>query len=127
MAFGADTIGNIGGAVSDLFAAKAGRIRAEGYEAEAAGYLKSAKLTRENIPLEEAATSIKQLQTEREALKAVGAQQSEVAGFGFEESGSALDLLRASNSQAALANQLIGEQGAIQVNAFRQQANSYDT
>lgn len=125
--FGNSTFANAGGAVSDLFAYKASGIKATGDLAEAGGYARAAALARENIPLEEAATKIQQTQVAREALKTIGGQEADISGAGFAASGTALDLLRSSASQGALASQLIGEQGAIQVNAYEQQAEAYDT
>ena len=127
MAFGSSTISDFGGAASDLFASFGANEKAAGDEAEAAGYRQAAGLARQNVTLEQVSTNIQQLQQEREAAKVIGTQRAEVAGSGFEESGSALDLLRSSAQQGALAKALIGEQGQIQETAFEQQATSYDT
>jgi hypothetical protein len=123
--FGNDTFADIGGAVSDLFGGFGGLTRASGYEDEASGFFEASRLAKQNIGLEDVATKIQQTQAEREALKVIGGQISDVAGSGFAESGTALDLLRSSSSQAALQHQLIGEQGSIQENAYQEQADAY--
>src|SRR5581483_7490836 len=69
---------------------------------------------------------IQEMQVQREAYKAIGGQIADVAGAGFAESGSALDLLRSSAAQGALAKQLVTEQGGIQVESYKTQAASYD-
>ena len=48
-----------------------------------------------------------------------------MAGAGFAESGSALDLLRDSASQGALAHAVIGQQGLITEAGYEQQRQSY--
>jgi hypothetical protein len=43
----------------------------------------------------------------------LGGQEADVAGAGFSEGGSALDLLRSSASQGALTHAVLGQQGLI--------------
>ena len=127
MAFGADTINAGGNAVSDIFGAFGSFESAKGSKIAAQDYTEAAGIAANNAELEGFATKIKQTQEEREAFKTIGSQVADVAGAGFEESGSALDLLRSSASQGALAKQLIGEQGAIQQNTFEEQSIAYQS
>jgi hypothetical protein len=57
----------------------------------------------------------------------LGETRADVAGAGFPESGSALDILRESASQGALSKAVLGEQGLIQEEGYREQAASYRT
>lgn len=108
----------IGGAVSDLFQAKGSRISAKGYEQAAA-------LTDQSADLARAASGIRLRQTAREAYRIIGGQQADVAGAGFAASGSALDLLRSSQSEAALELGLVQTQGAIDVLDYTATAAGY--
>jgi hypothetical protein len=125
MAFGNATFSNIGGAVADIFGGKAGEQRAEGYRAEAGGFYSAAKIAGDNERLQGVATNIKLMQEERNALKVIGGQMSDVAGYGFTNSGTALDLLADSVSQVALERQITGVQGELQENVFAQQRESF--
>lgn len=119
------TFGYAGGAVSDLFAAKGYRAKAEGDKFEQANYLAAAGLADQNAVYTEWSTKIKQTQADRELYKSIGGTQSDIAGAGFAQSGSALDILRESASQGAMARAVLGEQGQIQEAGFREQAQSY--
>jgi hypothetical protein len=55
----------------------------------------------------------------------IGGQRADVAGAGFAESGSALDLLRSSAQQGALNRAVLGQQGLIQEAGYKEQAQSY--
>ena len=57
--------------------------------------------------------------------QAIGGQQAEVAGAGFASSGSALDLLRDSDSQGALGKAVLQQQGVITEAGYTEEANSY--
>jgi len=126
MAIGQATFGDLGGAVSDLFGYFGTQYKAKGDRIEAASYREAAGLARENIQFEKSSTAIKEMQTQRQSLKVIGGQISDVAGAGFQEKGTALDLLRDSAAQGALAKQMVGFQGAVQEEAYRVQADSYD-
>ena len=110
----------IGGAVSDLFEAKGQRIAAKGYD-------RAAALTEQSADLARVASNIRLRQTSREAYRIIGGQQSDVAGAGFAQSGSALDLLRSSQSEAALELGLVQTQGAIDVLDYTATAEGYRT
>lgn len=110
----------IGGAVSDLFEAKGQRIAAKGYD-------RAAALTEQSADLARVASNIRLRQTSREAYRIIGGQQSDVAAAGFAASGSALDLLRSSQSEAALELGLVQTQGAIDVLDYTATAEGYRT
>ena len=131
MALGAATFNDIGGAVSDLFSSQetaAGlNIKAQGDIAEGQEYTLAAGLAGQNEQFTEQSTAIKEMQAEREANMTIGAQKAGVAASGFEEGGSALDLLRDSASQAALQRQVLGQQGLITEAGYQEQQQSYQT
>lgn len=110
---------NSGGqAIQDLFGS-------EGATAEANSYNTAAQLAQQNAALTAASTRIQETQTARSVLQAEGTQVTDVAGAGFTESGSALDLLRSSAQQGALQESLTNIQGAINENAYAAQAGAY--
>jgi hypothetical protein len=118
--------GGFGAAANDIFSGFASQEMAKGSVISGEMYRYAAGIARQNEVLEGYATKIKQTQEERQAFKMTGQQIADVAGAGFAESGSAIDLLRSSNQQGALAKQLIGEQGNIQQNTYEEQATAYD-
>lgn len=108
----------IGGAVSDLFGAKAST-------ASAGSYTDAATIAEQNAQLVKQATAIKETQQSRQIFQTIGAQRAGVGGAGFAESGTALDLLRSSASQGALAKAITASQGAITENAYAEQAGQF--
>lgn len=127
MAFGASTISDIGGAASDLFAASGDKSKAQYDFAEAGNYGLASDLATQNDEFTKTSTAIKEAQQQREATGALGGVQADVAGAGFAESGSALDILRDSASQAALTHAVVGQQGLITEAGYQEQAQSYTT
>lgn len=125
MAFGPNTITSIGGAVNDLFGADAHRAKAAGDVFEQKNYDLAGHLADQNAKFTEVSTGIKLAQTDRELYKTLGGQQADVAGAGFSESGSALDLMRDSAAQGALTHAVAGEQGLITEAGYKEQADSY--
>lgn len=125
MAIGSATFSNFGGAVQDLFSAQAYKYKAKGAEFEKQNYLLAADLATQNERFTEQSTAIKQMQTERQNQLVLGGQQADVAGAGFEASGSALDLLRDSAQQGALTKQVAAQQGLITEAGYKEQAESY--
>ena len=85
----------------------------------------AATLATQNAQLTAASTRIQETQTARQLFQTEGTQLADVAGAGFTESGSALDLLKSSMSQGALAKSLVNIQGAIQENSYAAQAGAY--
>ena len=124
------TFSYAGGAVSDIFAAKYGaaglQIKAGGDIAEAQAYDKASALARLNEQYTEESTALKDMQLQREITMNLGGQQAAVASSGFEETGSALDLLRDSAAQGALTKAVAQQQGLITEAGYKEQAESYD-
>ncbi len=123
--FGSATVSGAGGAVSDLFAADALRTKAKGSRIEAEEYELSKRLSLENAQFTETSTAVKQFQLQRGINQTLGQQQADVAASGFESAGSALDLLRDSAAQGALTKAVAQQQGVIEEDAYKQQAQSY--
>jgi hypothetical protein len=126
MAFGTGTVANIGGAVSDLFSASALKTKAKGSMMEAEEYSLAGTLARQNEQFEKTSTDIKEMQSQRDALRQIGSQEAGIASGGGAFSGSSLDILRDSASQAALTKAVIGQQGLINEAGYEEQAKSYD-
>jgi hypothetical protein len=116
---------SLGGAASDLFAASGHKAKAAGDLIEAKNYDLASSLATQNEKFTETSTAIKEAQQQRELTNTLGGQQADVAGAGFSESGSALDLLRDSASQGALTHAVLGEQGLITEAGYQEQAQSY--
>lgn len=126
MAFGTGTVANIGGAVSDLFSAGAFKTKAAGSHIEGEEYGAAATLARQNEQFEKTSTDIKEMQSQRDAFRQIGSQEAGIAAGGGAFSGSSLDILRDSASQAALTKAVLGQQGAINEAGYEEQARSYD-
>jgi hypothetical protein len=126
MAIGPQTFSDFGGAASDLFAGFGDQSKAQGDFAEAQNYTLAAKLAQQNEKFTETSTAIKEAQQARESTMTLGGQQADVAGAGFSEGGSALDLLRSSASQGALTHAVLGQQGLITEAGYNEQAASYN-
>ena len=118
-------IGSIAGGVSDLFASMGYKAKAQGDAFEQQNYLLAGTLADQNEQYTEWSTGIKQAQEDRELFKSLGTTKADIAGAGLAESGSALDILRESASQGAMARAVTGEQGLIQEASYKEQAQSY--
>lgn len=108
--------GDLGGAVSDLFAS-------EGSRAEASAYGKAETLANQDAVMALESSKIQQYQHTRQANIAMGQEQAAAAGNNL-AGGSAADLLRSSAQQASLGTALLGLQGQIQAQGFREQAQA---
>jgi len=115
------------GAEGTRLSAESLRIKARGDIAESENYDLAAQLARENKQFANTSTAIKLAQQDRELFKAMGQTRADVAGAGFAESGSALDILRESAGQGALARAVAGQQGLITEEGYEEQAKSYET
>lgn len=104
--------------VNDLYQSK-------GSTAEANSFTTAAQLAQQNAALTATSTKIQETQTARSVFQAEGTQMADVASAGFTESGSALDLLRSSANQGALAEALTNIQGAVTENSYAAQAGAY--
>lgn len=133
-----DVFGDIGGAVNDIFGAFASeqnaglkaqglRVKAMGDRAEAENYDRASVLALQNKQFTEESTAIQQYQLERNTMIQIGGQKADIAGAGFSASGSALDILRDSASQGALAKAVLGQQGLITEAGYQEQSDSYVT
>lgn len=125
MAIGQSTFSDFGGAVSDLFAAQGYRYKAQGEEFEQKNYRLAATFADQNETYAMWSAGIKEMQADREEYKSLGATGAAVAGAGFAASGSALDILRDSAAQGALQKATLQEQGLIQTEGYKEQAQSY--
>lgn len=115
------------GAQGTRLGAEGLRIKARGDLAEAENLDLAAELAERNRLYTEASTRIQQFQSDRQVTQALGRQGADVAGAGFANSGSALDLMRDSASQGALAHGVLGMQGQIVEDAYEEQRKSYET
>lgn len=111
---------DVGSAVSSIFGA-VGQLQS------AKGYTNAANFALENAGIAKQSADIKTLMAERQAYQTISGQKSDVAGAGLAASGSALDLLRSSESQGALTKQLVQNQGAIDVLGYQAEASSYSS
>lgn len=114
-----DVAQHAGNAVSDLFSGF-------GDQQAAGSYRTTARYARTNAELEQESLDIKQAQLNREIYTTIGGQKADVASSGFSASGSALDLLRDSKAQGALAKAQLNVQGAIAISNDKGQAEAAD-
>jgi hypothetical protein len=117
---------DLGGAVADLFGAQGNRYKAAGARAEESNYRLAAQFSDQNAVFTEWSTAIKEAQASREISKSLGETRADVAGAGFAESGSAMDILRESAGQGALTKAVLSEQGLITEAGYRE-PQSYRT
>lgn len=118
-------ISAVGAAISDLYGAKASKRTAQGYDASGLSLGRAAELADQNAAITRRSTALTKMQQEREIYKTIGGQQADIAGAGFSMSGSALDIMRDSTAQGDLTLRLIEEQGAINENAYKLQAEGF--
>lgn len=126
MALGASTFTAAGSAVNDLFGYFGEKAKAAGARSEASEYDLAAGLARQNSAFTKTSTEIKIEQEQRNIDKTIGTQQAGVSAGGFEQSGSALDILRDSARQGALTKAVLEQQGQITEAGYDEQAKSYD-
>jgi hypothetical protein len=116
---GSNAVSDLTGGIGLLYKAKGSRLEAEQYD-------KAAALARLNEKFTESSTQIKEAQQQRDSYKQIGGQQADIAASGFAATGSALDILRESASQASLTKSVISQQGLIEEAGYEEQAQSYD-
>jgi len=130
MAFGTGTINAFGGAVSDILGgqsqARGLRIKAQGNLVEAENYDLASGLALQNAEFTKESTAVRLMQQQREAELGIGQTQADIAGAGFANSGSALDILRSGAQQGALTQQILGRQGLITEAGFEEQSQAYN-
>lgn len=98
----------IGTGIQDLFGAA-------GSKQDAASLDKAAGMEDVNAKLAGASKDIQHAAAARDIYKVIGGQASDIAGSGFQMSGSALDLARSSAQQGAITQALIENQGQIDI------------
>jgi hypothetical protein len=92
---------------------------------EAATYGSAEDIAAANARLATISGQVEQEQEQVQLGQTIGAQKAAVAGGGFAESGSALDLLRSSTQQGLLQQQITGTQAALQSGGYAEQAQAY--
>lgn len=129
MAFGLGTINAFGGAVQDLMqgeaTAKSLSLKAAGNRSEAENYGLAADLADQNAEFTRQSTAVKQYQADRALLLGQGQTQSDIAGAGFGNSGTALDLMRMNAQQGALTRSVLTQQGLITEAGYQEQSKAY--
>jgi hypothetical protein len=126
MAISSSSVGAASNAVSDIFGGIGSLYKAKGSRLEAQAYDKAAALARLNEQYTKESTDIKEFQQQRDSYKQIGGQEAEIGASGFAATGSALDILRESASQASLTKSVISQQGLIEEAGYEEQAQSYD-
>ncbi len=129
-----DLIGGFGSLIAGDATAAADRAKAKGFQEESLAYTQAAGYAAGEVNLAEESKAIKKYQQQLLINRTIGAQEAQVGGGGFQESGSGLSLLKASMAQGALATGLVGVQGEINAEGYRAQqaadaglANQADT
>lgn len=117
MALSASFFGDIGAGISSFFGA-------EGSEKEASAYKKAAGYASANAGLAQRATDINSNIVQRNLYMSLGTERADTAAAGFQQSGSALDLIRSSTEQGALSKALVETQGAQQVLGYQSEAEA---
>jgi hypothetical protein len=125
MAFGASTFSDAGGAVSDIFAAIGDQYKAQGDLIEQGMYTSDAALATQNAQFATTSTAIKVAQQSRANFQSQSETEANVAGAGFAQSGSSLDILANNASQGALTTQVMQQQGLITEAGYKEQATAY--
>ena len=125
MAIGANTFSDIGGGISDLFAASADRSKAQGDRLEAANYDLASKYALQEEAFTKESTAIQGMQAERQMYSSMSQTKADIAGGGFAASASGLDILAQSASQGALQQAVIARQGLITEQGYEEQSQSY--
>ena len=115
MAGAGGAVSDIGSGVSDLFSAAGDFLSGQAYSLASSYDTKSAKITK-------LATGIQEQQQQRQAFMVLGATNAAVAGSGFENSGSAMDILKSNAQQASLNKALVGEQGYLTQTGYEEAA-----
>jgi len=117
---------SLGGGISSIFGGIGGIASSSGLKAAAAAYGKAATIARQNANLTDYSTKIQEAQLERKIEQTTGAETAATGAANLQMAGSANDLMRDSLQQGALAKSVTMIQGAINRNAFQQQAYAYD-
>ncbi len=129
MAFGSLTVSDFGSAASDLLQGQATKeadqLKAQGDIVEGQNYTLAAALAGQNEEFTVQSTAVQEAQTARRMYQAEGATAAEVGGAGFQNSGSALDIMRSNVQQGSLNKQIVGQQGLITEAGYAEQQTAY--
>jgi hypothetical protein len=99
---------------------------AAGDAAEAGAYTDAGNIARANARLALVGGDIEQAQEQIKLGTTLGSQRAAVAGGGFAESGTALNLLRSSTQQGHLEQQITGVNATLQSGGFEEQGAASD-
>ena len=124
MAFGSTTLTDFAGGVSDIFAGFGDDAKAQGAAFEEQNYTLAAQLAKQNAAFTEESTGIQEMQLQRQITQTIGGQKADVAGAGFENSGSAIDLMADSAAQGRLTQMVAEKQGQITEAGYTEQAQA---
>ena len=114
----------LGQAAQDLYAAQGETLEATGSTEEESQFTTAAAIAGQNARLAAAAGGVTEAQQNLAINKTIGAQQAGVAGAGFANSGTNLNLLRASKQQGALTTQLTQTQTEMEQGGYLQQQSA---
>lgn len=93
--------------------------------AEASDYDKAATIANQNAAITLQSTKIQEAQEQRQLYRVTGQEAAAAGGANLEGGGSMGAVVRNSVQQSGLQHQLIGLQGAVEANSFKQQAAAY--
>lgn len=117
-----DLFNDIDTSVESLGQANAEGALATGDTAEASDYASAGAIAAANARLATASGQVEQAQTGLEIRQTIGAQQAGIAGAGFANTGTALNLLRSSTRQGTLQQQIIGMNSQLEAGGYQAQA-----
>jgi hypothetical protein len=112
--------------VSDIFAGFGDEAKASMDLSEQQEYELASKLATQNEQFTQMSTAIQEAQQQREITQALGKTTAQVAGAGFADSGSAIDIMRSNAQQGAQAQAVLSEQGLITEASYKEQAQSFN-
>lgn len=114
--------GEQGAAASATGQATAETTIATGDIAEEGDYTQAETIAQNNANIALVGGQVQEYQNMRTVMMTVGGQKADIAGAGFQESGTALSLAQSSMMQGVLQNQIIGTNADLQAGGFLQQA-----
>lgn len=117
-------INDLAGGVSDFFAAYGEEQQAAATGEEAATYGEAATLAQQNEQFTKESTAITEAQQNRQITQAAGRTTAQVAGAGFANSGSGLDLMRSNAQQGSLAQAVMSQQGLMTEAGYAEQSQA---
>lgn len=90
--------------------------------AAAGDYSKAAKLAEQNAHIAKVSTDIQEAQQRRQQYQIIGGVEAAAGANNLSLSGSAMDVMRSNIQQITLNKSLVGEQGLIEQNAWKEKA-----